>query len=181
MSEEGRQMTATNPHEDSTGGTSRVLPTRPGPRPRTTPRAPHIQQDQNAPTDMQAMLAQRVFALPELEERPGTVAHPAERAIWLRDQIPAAPGDVFLGKREIGHFHPWDGSLHIVLDPGLAEAAVTAGWAEVHPVALAGLAARNRVMLYGPRNEAEVDIIFSLIAAAVRRAAGHQAQQAARP
>jgi hypothetical protein len=36
-------------------------------------------------------------------------------------------------------------------------------------------------MLYGPRNEAEVDIIFSLIAAAVRRAAGHQAQQAARP
>jgi hypothetical protein len=76
---------------------------------------------------------------------------------------------------------PWDGSLHIVLDPGLAGAAVTAGWAEVHPVALAGLAARNRVMLYGPRNEAEVDIIFSLIAAAVRRAAGHQAQQAARP
>jgi hypothetical protein len=103
MSEEGRQMTATNPHEDSAAGTSRVLPTRPGPRPRTTPRAPHIQQDQNAPTDMQAMLAQRVFALPEVEERPGTVAHPAERAI------------------------------------------------------------------------------FSLIAAAVRRAAGHRAQQAARP
>ena len=39
---------------------------------------------------MQAMLAQRVFALPEVEERPGTVAHPAERAIWLRDQIPRA-------------------------------------------------------------------------------------------
>jgi hypothetical protein len=174
-------MTATNPHEDSAAGNSPVLPTRPGPRPQTTPWAPHIQQDQNAPAGMQAMLAQRVFALAEVEERPGTVAHPAERAIWLRDQIAAAPGDVFLGNREIGHFHPWDGSLHIVLAPGLAEAAVTAGWAEVHPVAVAGLAPRNRVMLYGPRNEAEVDIIFSLIAAAVRRAAGHQAQQAARP
>lgn len=174
-------MTATNPHEDSAAGTSRVLPARPGPRPRTTPRAPHIQQDQNAPTDMQAMLAQQVFALPEVEERPGTVAHPAERAIWLRDELPAAPGDVFLGNREIGHFHPWDGSLHIVLDPELAEAAVTAGWAEVHPVALAGLAPRNRVMLYGPRNEAEADTILGLIAAAVQRAAGHQAQKAAQP
>ena len=174
-------MTATNPREDSAAGNSPVLPARPGPRPQTTPWAPHIQQDQNAPARMQAILAQRVFALPEVEERPGTVAHPAERAIWLHDQIPAAPGDMFLGNREIGHFHPWDGSLHIVLDPGLAEAAVVAGWAEVHPAALAGLTPRNRVMLYGPRNEAEVDIIFSLIAAAVRRAAGHQEQQAAWP
>ena len=132
-------MTAISPDEDSATGDSPVLPVRPGPRPQTTPWAPHIQRDQIAPAGMQAMLAQRVFALPEVEERPGTVAHPAERAIWLRDQIPAAPGDVFLGNREIGHFHPWDGSLHIVLDPELAEAAVTAGWAEVHPVALAGL------------------------------------------
>jgi Family of unknown function (DUF5519) len=88
---------------------------------------------------------------------------------------------VFLGNREIGHSHPWDGSLHIVLDPKLAEAAVAAGWAEVHPAALAGFAPRNRVMLYGPRTETEADTIFSLIAAAVRRAAEHQASQAARP
>jgi hypothetical protein len=67
-----------------------------------------------------------------------------------------------------------------VLDPGLAEAAAAADWAEVHPVALAGLAPRNRVMLYGPRDETEADIIFSLIANAVRRAAGQQAPQAAR-
>jgi hypothetical protein len=166
-------MPAMKPQQENAIGNGRVLPARPGPRPRTTPWAPHIQQDQNAPAGMQGMLAQRVFALPEVEEWPSTVAHPAERAIWLRDQIPAAPGDVFLGNREIGHFHPWDGSLHIVLDPQLAEAAVTAGWAEVHPVALAGLAPRNRVMLYGPRNERESDTIFSLIAATVRHAAGH--------
>ena len=85
-------MTAANPHEDSAAGNSPVLPTRPGPRPQATPWAPHIQQDQNAAADMQAILAQRVFALPEVEERPGTVAHPAERAIWLRDQIPPRRG-----------------------------------------------------------------------------------------
>jgi len=112
-------MTASTPHENSARGDSGSLPARPGPRPQTTPRAPHIQQDQNAPASMQAMLALRVFALPEVEERSGMVAHPAERAIWLRDEIAAAPGDVFPGNREIGHFHPWDGSLHIVLDPGV--------------------------------------------------------------
>jgi Luciferase len=148
-------MTTSTPHENSAAGDSGSLPARPGPRPQTTPRAPHIQQDQNAPAGMQAMLAQRVFTLPEVKERSGTVAHPAERAIWLRDEITAAPGDVFPGNREIGHFHPWDGSLHIVLDPELAQAAVTAGRAEVHPAALAGLAPRSRVMLYRPRNEPE--------------------------
>ena len=112
-------MTASTPHENSARGDSGSLPARPGPRPQTTPRAPHIQQDQNAPASMQAMLALRVFALPEVEERSGMVAHPAERAIWLRDEIAAAPGDVFPGNREIGHFHPWDGNLHIVLDPGV--------------------------------------------------------------
>lgn len=47
-------------------------------------------------------------------------------------------------------FHPWDGSLHIVLPPDLAMEAITAGWAGVHPVARAGMAPLNRVMLYGP-------------------------------
>ena len=42
-------MTAINPHEKSATGDSRVLPVRPGPRPQTTPWAPHIQHDQNAP------------------------------------------------------------------------------------------------------------------------------------
>jgi hypothetical protein len=146
------------------------LPQRSGPKPRTTPWAPHIQLDQNAPEDMSAALTALVFGLPDVEERAGTVAHPAERAIWLSDDVPVATEDAFLGNREIGHFHPWDGSLHIVLPPDLAEAAVAAGWAEVHPVALAGQAPTNRVMLFGPRDQDEIDVLFGLIAAAVRYA-----------
>jgi hypothetical protein len=155
------------------------LPTRRGPRPRTTPWAPHIQKDQLAPPQWQDELKRRVFALPDVEERDGTVAHPAERAIWLRDEVPVADPDLFLGNREIGHFHPWDGSLHIVLPPALAEAAVDAGWAEVHPVALAGHVPTNRVMLYGPRNEDEVEVLLSLIAEAVRGAGGRAASDLA--
>ena len=43
------------------------------------------------------------------------------------------------------------------------------------------LALRNRVMLDGPATKTEADTIFSLIIAAVRRAAGHKAQHAERP
>ena len=87
------------------------LSTRRGPRPSTTPWAPHIQKDQLAPPEWQHELQRRVFALPDVEERDCSVAHPAERAIWLRDEVAVADPDMFLGNREIGHFRPWDGSL----------------------------------------------------------------------
>ncbi len=52
-----------------------------GPSPRTTSWAPHIQQDQNAPPEMLAALAARVFALPDIEERPIYRADPPERGL----------------------------------------------------------------------------------------------------
>jgi len=152
--------------------TQPTLPPRLGPRPRTTLWAPHIQQDQNAPSEMQAALAARVYALPDVEDRPTTLSAPGARAIWLKDAAPAGPADAFLGNREIGHFHPWDGSLHIALPPNVAPEAVAAGWAEVHPVARAGMAPEHFVMLYGPRDEREVDVVFELILAAYRYAGG---------
>jgi hypothetical protein len=120
---------------------------------------------------MQTALAERIFALPAVEERPTTVSAPGARAIWLRDDLPAGPQDAFLANREIGHFHPWDGSLHIALPPDLAREAVQAGWAEVHPVARQGMAPEHLVMLYGPRDEGEVEVLADLITASVRRAA----------
>ena len=44
---------------------------------------------------------------------------------------------------------------------------------QLAPPAMAdALAPANRVMLYGPRDEQEVEVLFGLIAAAVRRAGG---------
>jgi hypothetical protein len=148
------------------------LPQRAGPRPKTTPWAPHIQREQLAPPGMLTTLAARVFALPDIEERPIPRADPPERGLWLRDVIPKGTADAFINEREIGHFHPWDRSMHIALPPDLAPRAVEAGWAEVHPVALAGLAPKNLVMLYGPRDAHEVDVIFGIVLAAYRRAGG---------
>jgi phospholipase/carboxylesterase len=149
------------------------LPERVGPKPRTTPWAPHLQKDQNAPKAMLDALAERVFALPDVEERPTMFSADGARAIWLKDELPAGPPDAFLGAREIGHFHPWDGSMHVALPPAVAEQAVAKGWAEIHPVALAGLTSRNKVMVYGPRDHREIDIIFTLLEAAYRYARSH--------
>ena len=53
--------------------------------------------------------------------------------------------------------------------------AVDAGWAEPHPVARQGLIPATAVMLYAPRDEAELDVIERLVRAShgfARPAAG---------
>lgn len=148
------------------------LPKRRGIRPETTPWAPHIQTSQTAPQVFTEALASRVFSLPEVEERPGRVADRASARFGFGTASQPGQRIRFLGLREIGHFHPWDDSLPIALPPDLVEPAVQAGWAEVHPVARAGMAPGNMVMLFGPRDDSEADVLFGLIAAAVRRASG---------
>ena len=149
-----------------------VIPQRLGPRPRTTPRTPHLQQDQHGAPEMSAMLAERVFALPDIEEGQSTISDPRSRAFWLKRSVPAGPPNAFLGRREIGHFHPWDGSMHVMLPPDVVRQAVASGWAEVHPVAAAGMAPENLVMVYSPRDEQEVNVLFALLQAAYRYAGG---------
>src|SRR5207245_9679109 len=137
-------------------------------RPRPKPWAPHIQHEQRGLREMQAALAARVYALPDVEERPTTLSAPGARAIWLRDAVPAGPTNAFLGNREIGHLHPWDGSMHIALPPDVARQAVASGWAEVHPVALAGMAPENMVRVYCPSDARKVKVLVALLQVAYR-------------
>jgi hypothetical protein len=126
---------------------------------------------------MQTLLKERVFALDAVEERQTVLSDPRARAIRLRDEIPTRSTEVFLaGTREVGHFHPWDGSMHIALPSDVAEQAIASGWAEMHPVARAGKAPSNVVMLFGPRTETEADVLFELIASAIRAADGRLQQ-----
>jgi hypothetical protein len=54
----------------------------------------------------------------------------------------------------------------------VAQAAIDAGWAELHPVARAGLLPPTAVMLYAPRDEAELAVIERLVEASHRFARG---------
>ena len=143
------------------------LPTRVGDRPRTTPTNPHTQLDQQ-PTDARwcEELARRVFALPGVVEEPSRISVPGARALVLAPGEPVGPPEAFLIDREFAHLHPApDHSLHAMLPRETVTEAVTSGWAEPHPVALRGLIPPTAVMLYAPRDEAELGVIESLVRA----------------
>lgn len=77
---------------------------------------------------------------------------------------------------EFAHLHPSpDWSLHAALPPALAEEAVARGWAEVHPVARRGFLPSNVVMIYAPRDEAEIEVVTGLVRAAHAYARGDTA------
>ena len=59
-----------------------------------------------------------------------------------------------------------------MLPPDVARQAIASGWVELHPVAVAGMAPENLVMIYSPRDEQEVNVIFALLQAAYRYAGG---------
>lgn len=99
----------------------RILPTRRGHRPKTTPTNPHTQLEQNPEHDVVDELARRAFALPDVEERPSAISVPGARALWLREDVPAGPKEAFMVGREFAHIHPMpDGSLHAALPPEVA-------------------------------------------------------------
>ncbi len=137
-----------------------------GPRPTTTPTNPHTQLDQQPDDgDQRRLLAAAVFSLPGVVERPSLISVPGARALWLAEGA-GGPPEAFLIGSEFAHLHPGDDqSLHAMLPPGLADAAVDAGWAEVHPVARRGLIPPNAVMLYTPRGDDERAVIEELIRA----------------
>jgi hypothetical protein len=146
---------------------SSSLPTRVGDRPHTTPTNPHTQLDQQ-PIDLRwtEELARRIFALPGVLEEPSRISVPGARALVLAPDEASGPPDAFLIGREFAHLHPApDHSLHAMLPTETVTAAVDAGWAELHPVALRGLIPSTAVMLYAPRDEAELEVIEGLVRA----------------
>ncbi len=144
---------------------------RPGPRPRTTPTNPHMQLEQNAPAEQWAELARRAFALPDVEERPSRISVPGARALWLREGVPTGPREAFMIGREFAHIHPLpEGSLHLSLPLQLAREAIEKGWAEQHPVARLGFIPETIVMVYGPRDAEELEVVWQLVQASYEHA-----------
>lgn len=153
------------------------LPRRAGPRPATTPTNPHTQLDQQPATSHQRdLLASAVFALPGVEERPSAISVLGARALWLAEGADGPP-EAFLVGQEFAHLHPRpDHSLHLMLPPLLAREAIEAGWAEQHPVARRGLIPANAVMVYAPRDDAEIRVVEELVRASHAFARGDAAR-----
>lgn len=147
---------------------------RPGARPAVSPYPiPHRQLEQLPGVAMRARLGELFAAavakhgdLVEYRLSHYETRHPA---ITLRDATGKMGARAF---GEIAHIHPSDSSMHMVFSPVDAVAAIEMGWGERHT--LAGLAAglpEPYVMVYGPRDEADLAAVGELLEAAVAYAA----------
>lgn len=142
-----------------------TLPQRVGAKPRTTPDCPHTQLDQIAPPALQRQLADYMFGRPCIEERRSLVSVPGARAMWVSEACAVNPDErAFLHGREHAHLHPeYDGSLHMALPPEWVAEAIAKGWAEPHPLVQRGLVPETDVMVFGPRDEADLAVVKQLV------------------
>lgn len=135
-----------------------------GSRPRTTSTHPHVQLEQNAPPVLQERLWARVLELPGVHEGPSGISLPDSRAAHLDATAALGPPDAFLQGHEFAHRHPTrDGSLHVALPSPLAREIADRGWGEAHPLAATGELPDTYVMLYGPRDDADLDVVWALL------------------
>ena len=140
------------------------LSTRAGSRPDVSWTIPQEQRSDNTPQQLQEQLFDRISSLSGVSTGPSAISVPGARGLMV-DRADDAPLDAFLVPRvgEFAHQHPsYDGSLHLALPPALAADAVAKRWAVAHPLAGIRLS-RGMVMIYGPRNEAELATVAGIV------------------
>ncbi len=154
------------------------LPRRAGPKPRTTFTNPHQQVDQNASLAMQEALFERAQTLPGVMVRPSQISVKGARGFWLPVELAVGPPDAFMIGEEFAHLHPpYDGSLHMRLPFGAIEEVLLKGWGELHPSAPEGFAPGKTVMVFGPRDEAELASVWQILQQSYDFATGRGAER----
>jgi hypothetical protein len=149
------------------------IPERSGPRPDTGPAMPHQQLSENAPAPLQEELWRRMSSLEGVRTGPSGVSLPETRALHLERELATGPPEAFMVGTEFAHLHgAQDGSLHLALPLDLAREAIERGWAELHPLARAGRLPETLVMVYGPRDEEELETVWDLVSASYDNARG---------
>ena len=148
------------------------VPERSGPRPQTGPSMPHQQLSDNAPAELQEKLFERARSLSGVRIGPSRVSVPGARAFFMEDTSNAGPGAFMIGS-EFAHLHPsYDGSLHLVLPAEVANEVVAKGWGELHPMARGGGQSAVPLMVYGPRNDDELETVWLILRASFEFAGG---------
>lgn len=151
-----------------------ALPRRAGSRPKTTSSIPHSQIDQQ-PADaafLDVVLADAA-SWPGVVTGPSGISVEGARALVLAEGAPSGPAEAFFVGREFAHGHAQgDHSLHLTLPPAVVEEAEDAGWIEPHFLALQGRIPRTHVMLYAPRDDAEVAAALRILRISYQFATG---------
>lgn len=141
------------------------LRARRGSPPRTTLACPHQQLTQNGSAVLREMLYERILTLPGVIEGPDRASTPlGTQTFLLEPEYAGGPPQAFLIGNEFAHLHPdHDGSLHLTLPRSSSDEIVARGWGEIHIDT--GPFRRGSpifMMIYGPRDEDELEIIWGI-------------------
>jgi hypothetical protein len=144
----------------------RALAPRSGQPPDTHTSMPHQQLSQNAPAEMQEAMFRRGAGLPGVTIGPSRVSVPGARAFLLDAASAQGPPEAFMIGTEFAHLHPaYDGSLHLALPEEAAAEVERKGWGELHPLARAGVMPPTAMMVFGPRDAAELEVVWTILQA----------------
>ncbi len=149
------------------------LPKRKGTKPVIAPFAvPHRQLDQH--NDSLTRLSQKKIFDEQVANHAYNLQYKLSYlekhnyGIFLKDSAAGNQTIVPVSHAEVGHIHPTDGSMHIILSPSDTKEVIQKGWGELHGLAGQGAAAKTYLMIYSPRDKKELDITRQILEAAVR-------------
>ncbi|GAA3434193.1 luciferase family protein [Kutzneria kofuensis] len=146
--------------------TSGSLPRREGPTPLASDERRQEQLTQNAPRWLQERLLLLAGGLRGVLVRPAIACAPGSDGLHLAPKLARGPLSAFIALTEFTHLHPsYDGSLHVMLPSACAAAASKAGWGK--PSVSSG-----PFLLFGPRDEAELGVVWALVKISYRYALG---------
>lgn len=149
------------------------LPQRKGQKPDTTSRLPHSQLNQHGPNSIISMLHAWCFSLPNVDNEDSGISVRGSRALVLRDGA-TSNEDAFMIGREFAHIHPHpdNGSMHLMLPAEDAIAVVESGWGENHYLVTQGKYPIGLVMVFSPRDDAELDTVKKIVSRSYGYATG---------
>lgn len=140
------------------------LSERAGPRADASWTIPQQQTNQNAQIHLQERLCDEVSNLAGVSVSESRISVPGARTFTVDN--PSGDADAFLVPQvhEFAHIHPgYDGSLHLALPESLAAEVSAKGWGRPHMWAGTRLSP-GFMLVYGPRDEAELDVIRAIVA-----------------
>ena len=134
---------------------------------------PHTQLTQLASVALQEALFERCARLPGVLVGRSHVSVPGARAFHLDGEHAGGQREAFMAGTEFAHLHPsYDGSLHLVLPEADAREVIARGWGEFHPLVEQGVMPPINVMIYGPRDEDELETVWQIVQASHANATG---------
>ncbi|CUS11980.1 unnamed protein product [Tuber aestivum] len=177
----GRETMSITVYGGASAGVLKDISRRPGGRPRTGKHPiPHRQTSDLGTSETRrvaneiAMSKRSHELLARLRERNLELVEIAtsvlERrgpALFIHRNIPSPHKVAESTRREIGHVHDSDGSLHLVLSPADCAEVIGKGWGERHPLSGSRLLPSQYLLVYAPRDESEVHVIETILKAAI--------------